>query len=56
MNKVRELKIDNTLWAKPAKIVNLLNFNPEKLTIDKELNSISNTPNASSKDLIDSKI
>ena len=21
MNKVRELKIDNTLWAKPAKIV-----------------------------------
>ena len=53
MNKVRELKIDNTLWAKPAKIVNLLDFNPEKLTIDKELNSISNTPDASSKDLID---
>ena len=57
MNKVRELKIDNTLWAKPAKIINLLDFNPEKLiknlTIDKELNSISNTPDASSKDLID---
>ena len=53
MNKVRELKIDNTLWAKPAKIVNLLDFNPEKLTIDKELNSIHNTPDASSKDLID---
>ena len=53
MNKVRELKIDNTLWAKPAKIVNLLGFNPEKLTIDKELNSISNTPDASSKGLID---
>ena len=53
MNKVRELKIDNTLWAKPAKIVNLLDFNPEKLTIDKELNSISNTPDASSKDLTD---
>ena len=53
MNKVKELKIDNTLWAKPAKIVNLLDFNPEKLTIDKELNSIHNTPDASSKDLID---
>ena len=53
MNKVRELKIDNTLWAKPAKLVNLLDFNPEKLTIDKVLNSIHNTPDASSKDLTD---
>ena len=53
MNKVKELKIDNTLWAKPAKLVNLLDFKPEKLTIDKELNSIHNTPDASSKDLID---
>ena len=44
MNKVRELKIDNTLWATPARIINLLNFNPEKLTIDKEINSIHNTP------------
>ena len=51
MNKVRELKIDNTLWATPAKLVNLLDFNPEKLTIDKALNSIHNTPDASSKDL-----
>ena len=33
--------------------MNLLDFNPEKLTIDKELNSIHNTPDASSKDLID---
>ena len=53
MNKVRELKIDNTLWAKPAKLVNLLDFNPEKLTIDKALNNIHNTPDASSKDLTD---
>ena len=53
MNKEKELKIENTLWATPAKIVNLLDFNPEKLTIDKELNSISNTPDASSKDFID---
>ena len=53
MNKVRELKIDNTLWAKPAKLVNLLDFNPEKLAIDKVLNSIHNTLDASSKDLTD---
>ena len=53
MNKVRELKIDNTLWAKPAKLVNILDFKPEKLTIDKELNSTHNTPDASSKDLTD---
>ena len=53
MNKVKELKIDNTLWVKPVKIVNLLDFNPEKLTIDKEINNIHNTPDASSKDLID---
>ena len=26
MNKVRELKIDSTLWATPAKIVNLLDI------------------------------
>ena len=55
MNKVRELKIDNTLWATPARIINLLDFNPEKLTIDKEfiIHSIHNTPDASSKDLTD---
>ena len=33
MNEVKELKIDSTLWAKPAKLVNLLNFKPEKLSI-----------------------
>ena len=53
MNKVRELKIDSTLWATPARIINLLDFNPEKLTIGKELNSIHNTSDASSKDLMD---
>ena len=36
----------------PARIINLLDFNPEKLTINKELNSIHNTPGASSKDLM----
>ena len=44
--RIRELKIDSTLWATPAKIINLLDFDLKKL-------SISNTPDASSKDLID---
>ena len=50
---IRELKIDSTLWATPAKIINLLDFDPKKISIDTELNSISNTPDASSKDLIE---
>ena len=36
MNKIRELKIDSTLWVKPAKLVNLLDFKPEKLSIKTE--------------------
>ena len=36
MNEVKELKIDGTLWAKPAKLVNLLGFKPEKLSIKTE--------------------
>ena len=36
MNKVKELKIDSTLWAKPAKLVNLLDFKPEKISIKTE--------------------
>ena len=35
---IRELKIDSTLWATPAKIINLLDFKPEKLSIKKENN------------------
>ena len=37
-NNIRELKIDNTLWATAAKIINLLDFKPEKLIIKKENN------------------
>ena len=33
MNNIRELKNGITLWAKPAKLVNLLDFKPEKLSI-----------------------
>ena len=39
MNKVKELKIDNTLWATPARLVNLLDFKPEKLSIETESNT-----------------
>ena len=36
MNKVKELQIDNTLCATPARLVNLLDFKPEKLSIETE--------------------
>ena len=32
MSKKRELKIDSTLWATPTKLVNLLDFIPNKLS------------------------
>ena len=50
---IKELKIDSTLWTDPKRIINLLDFDPKKLSIYAELNSISNTPDASSKDLIE---
>ena len=39
MNKVRELKNDSTLWATAAKIINLLDFKPEKLSVETQSNS-----------------
>ena len=36
MKIVKELKIDSTLWATPAKLVNSLDFKPEKLSIKTE--------------------
>ena len=50
---IKELKIDSTLWADPKRIINLVDFDPKKLGIYTELNNISNTPDASSKDLIE---
>ena len=38
MNKIRELKIDSTLWATASKIINLLDFKPEKLSIETKSN------------------
>ena len=32
-DNIRELKNDSTLWATPAKLVNLLDFKPENLSI-----------------------
>ena len=42
--RIKELKIDSTLWADPKRIINLLDLDPKKLNIYTELNSISNTP------------
>ena len=39
MNKVKELRIDSTLWATPARLVNLPDFKPEKLSIETESNA-----------------
>ena len=41
MNEVKELKIDSTLWATPAKLVNSLDFKPEKLSIKTENDKLS---------------
>ena len=40
--RIRELKVDSTLWATPAKIINLLDFKPEKLSIKTEINTNNN--------------
>ena len=39
MEKTKELKIDNTLWATPSKLVNLLDFDPDKINIKTENNT-----------------
>ena len=40
-NNIRELKIDCPLWAAPSKIINLLDFKPEKLSIKTENDELS---------------
>ena len=39
MNKIRELKIDSTLSATPSRLVNLLDFKPEQLSIETNSNT-----------------
>ena len=51
--RTKELTTDSTLWTDPKRIINLYDFDPKKLSIYTELNSISNTQDASSKDLIE---
>ena len=42
MSKKRELKIDSTLWATPTKLVNLLDFIPNKLSVQTQINAKNN--------------
>ena len=39
MGKVKELKIDSTLWATPSKLVNLLDFKLGKISIKTKSNT-----------------
>ena len=39
MNEVRELEIDSTLWTTSSKIINLLDFKPERLSTETKNNS-----------------
>ena len=42
MNKVKELRIDSTSWATPARLVNLLDFELEKISIETGNNANNN--------------
>ena len=42
MNNVKELRNGNTLWATPARLINLLDFEPEKISIETENNANNN--------------
>ena len=42
MNKVKDLRIDSTLWAAPAKLVNLIDFVLKKISIETENNTNNN--------------
>ena len=42
MDKVKELKIDSTLWATPSKLVNLFDFKPAQLSIETKCNINNN--------------
>ena len=42
MSKKQERKIDSTLWTTPTKLVNLLDFIPNKLSVQTQSNAKSN--------------
>ena len=39
---VKEIKIDSTLWPAPARLVNLVDFEPEKRSIETKTNASNN--------------
>ena len=42
MSGVKEIEIDNNLWATPARLVNLIDFKSEKISIETKTNAINN--------------
>ena len=42
MGGVKEIKTDSTLWTTPVKLVNLIDFKPEKISIETKTNAINN--------------
>ena len=42
MGGVKEIKIDNNLWVTPARLVNLIDLKPEKISIETKTNAINN--------------
>ena len=42
MGGAKEIKIDSTLWTTHARLVNLIDFKPEKISIETKTNAISN--------------
>ena len=42
MGGVKEIKIGSTLWTTPARLVNLIDFKPEKISIKTKTNAINN--------------
>ena len=42
MGSVKEIKIDNNLWATPTRLLNLIDFKPEKIIIETKTNAINN--------------
>ena len=42
MGGLKEIKIDSTLWATPARLVNLIDFEPEKISIETKTNASNN--------------
>ena len=42
MGGVKEIKIDRALWATPETLVNLIDFEPEKISIETKTNANNN--------------